>query len=113
MFLPDYRTLVRFDSGGMTKVNLFESHRLFADLYCLRPGQAQRVHTHQDNDKIYLVLEGMAVIACGGEEQTVEERGCCVARAGEPHGVRNGSNRDAVLLVIMAPHPKPPAVPAQ
>ncbi|MCE7936064.1 MAG: cupin domain-containing protein, partial [Chlorobi bacterium CHB2] len=36
MFLPNYRELIRFSDEKMVKINLFESHRMFADLYCLR-----------------------------------------------------------------------------
>jgi len=35
-----------FSSEKMQKVNLFETDNLFCDLYCLRPGQAQKPHTH-------------------------------------------------------------------
>ena len=58
MTIQNYKNLVRFDDEKMQKVNLFESHRMFADLYCLKPGQQQKPHTHSENDKIYFVLEG-------------------------------------------------------
>jgi quercetin dioxygenase-like cupin family protein len=106
MFLPDYRSLVHFSDEKMQKVSLFESHRMFADLYCLQPGQQQKPHTHDDNDKIYFVLDGSSTFILGEEERTLAAGGCCVARAGEPHGVRNDSAENAVLLVFMAPHPK-------
>jgi mannose-6-phosphate isomerase-like protein (cupin superfamily) len=105
MFIPTYRDSVRFDSAGMVKVNLYQSHRMFADLYCLMPGQQQRVHTHHDNDKIYFVLEGSGVFHAGDREERLTDGGVCVAAAGEPHGVRNESSANLVLLVMMAPFP--------
>ena len=33
-----------FAAAKMAKNNLFESERMFCDVYCLEPGQAQRVH---------------------------------------------------------------------
>lgn len=109
MFLDDYRKLIRFSDEKMTKVNLYESARMFTDLYCLQPGQAQKVHDHAGEDKIYFVLEGSPTGILGDEERLLEPGMTCVAKAGVPHGVRNDSDRNAVLLVTMAPHPKPPA----
>jgi mannose-6-phosphate isomerase-like protein (cupin superfamily) len=105
MFSASYRNLVRFDPSGMVKVNLFESHRMFADLYCLMPGQEQRVHSHHDNDKLYFVLEGSGTIVVGSQSQRLSAGASAVARAGEPHGVRNESAENLVVLVAMAPHP--------
>lgn len=105
MKIPDYRTLAHFSDEKMKKVNLFESHRMFADLYCLRPGQSQKVHSHTDNDKIYFVLQGSCRCTVGEGEHHLVAGESCAARAGEPHGVVNDSDADAILLVFMAPHP--------
>ena len=47
-----------FNEQKMQKVNLFETERMFCDLYCFEPGQEQKTHTHAGADKIYYVLEG-------------------------------------------------------
>ena len=57
---------VHFSSEKMQKVGLVETDRLFLDLYCLGPGQAQRVHIHPDSDKVYYVLRGRARVTEGG-----------------------------------------------
>jgi mannose-6-phosphate isomerase-like protein (cupin superfamily) len=106
MNLPSYRTLVRFSEEKMVKVNLFESHRMFADLYCLLPGQEQKPHTHEGNDKFYFVLEGRGRFLVGTEWAELGQGQMCVAPSGEPHGVRNDSDEPLVLLVSMAPHPR-------
>ncbi len=111
MILPSYTELVRFDPEKMVKVNLFETHRMFADLYCLLPGQAQKAHTHAESDKIYFVLEGRGAFLVGETESEVSAGGACVAPAGEIHGVRNHSDERLVLLVCMAPHPSLRAEP--
>jgi len=49
---------VQFSSEKMQKVNLFESPRMFCDIYGLEPGQKQKIHSHEGNDKIYYVVEG-------------------------------------------------------
>ncbi len=110
MHIPDYRTLIRFSDEKMAKVNLYESAKLFADLYCLKPGQEQKVHSHEKEDKVYFVLEGNPTAIIAEETYRLEAGESCVAPAGEPHGVRNDSDRNAVLLVVMAPHPKPPEI---
>ena len=48
----------RFSAEKMQKLNLFETDQMFCDVYCLRPGQAQHVHTHAGATKFYYVIEG-------------------------------------------------------
>ncbi|MCB9216676.1 MAG: cupin domain-containing protein [Candidatus Kapaibacterium sp.] len=110
MQIPNYQSLLRFSDEKMAKVNLYESAKMFADLYCLKPGQEQKVHMHEREDKIYFVLEGRPTAIVGEVESHLEAGESCVAPAGEPHGVRNDTEENAVLLVFMAPHPKPPTV---
>jgi quercetin dioxygenase-like cupin family protein len=105
MFTDSYRNLIRFSDEKMQKVNLFESHRMFADLYCLLPGQQQKAHIHEESDKIYFVLEGRSTFIAGEEERELGPGESCSAGAGQLHGVRNDSEGKAVLLVFMAPHP--------
>jgi mannose-6-phosphate isomerase-like protein (cupin superfamily) len=89
----------------MVKAGLFATGRLYYDLYCLRPGQAQKVHSHAGSDKVYLVLEGRATITVGDEERDLSPNQCVLAEAGTPHGVRNSSDEDVVLLVVTTPPP--------
>ncbi|HXK93730.1 MAG TPA: cupin domain-containing protein [bacterium] len=98
--------LVRFSEEKMVKVNLYESPRMFCDVYCLRPGQEQKEHTHAGNDKIYYMLSGTCQARIGEEIRTLAAGQLAVAPAGMIHGVRNESAEEAVLLVIMAPHPE-------
>jgi quercetin dioxygenase-like cupin family protein len=95
----------RFAAGKMVKVNLFETPRFFCDIYCLRPGQAQKVHSHAESDKLYFVLRGRGKVTVGSEERVLEEGEIVLAAAGEPHGIANESGADLVCLVFMAPHP--------
>ena len=107
MELRNVQTEERFAVDKMSKVNLFETRRFFCDLYCLRPGQAQKVHTHDDNDKVYCVLRGSVLVTIGEETRPLGPGEIVLAAAGVPHGVGNESDDDAVCLVFMAPHPKP------
>ena len=94
-----------FSDEKMQKVSVFESDRMFFDQYCLLPGQSQKVHSHEGEDKVYLVLEGEAVFDIGGDQEMLTEGTAVIARAGVPHGVRNDSGTKLVLLVTMAPRP--------
>lgn len=89
----------------LQKVPVFDSERLLFDQYCLGPGQAQRVHRHESEDKIYVVLEGEALFEIGEERELLSEGSAVIARAGVPHGVSNLSDSEVVLLVAMAPKP--------
>jgi len=96
---------ISFSEEKMKKNALFDSPHLFYDLYCLLPGQRQKVHAHESSDKIYYVLEGTGRFTIGEEEQNLGKGHAIIARAGVPHGVRNASEENLVLLVTMAPRP--------
>ena len=94
-----------FSEEKMQKVNLFATNQLFLDLYCLEPGQRQKLHRHDDASKFYLVLEGHARIHVGDENQELGPGQAVLAPAGKQHGVANETADRLVLLVGMAPPP--------
>lgn len=87
------------------KVNLFTTPRCFADVHVLRPGQAAKVHTHAAEDKCYHVLAGRGIVTLGDEDVPVREGHLVFCPVGVAHGVRNESDEDLRLLVVMAPPP--------
>lgn len=95
----------QFSTEKLQKVALFESDYLFYDLYCLEPGQKQKVHRHEGSDKIYLALEGRPTIQIGEERAEQAPGQAVMAPEGVDHGVLNDSGERAVLLVVMAPKP--------
>jgi len=97
--------LASFSDAKMKKVNLFESPNLFCDVYCLKPGQSQKVHSHADNDKIYHALTGESHVTLGDSTQPLRPGQTAIAPAGMPHGVENRSGENCTLLVVMAPNP--------
>jgi quercetin dioxygenase-like cupin family protein len=105
MDVKDVFAAAEFSSEKMRKVNLFETKNFFCDVYCLEPGQEQKVHAHAVEDKIYYVLDGRGVFIVGDETQELGERQIVVAPAGAPHGVKNSSDRKLTLLVFMTPNP--------
>jgi len=97
--------LISFSEEKMKKNPLFDSPNLFYDAYCLLPGQSQKVHSHDGSDKVYFVVRGAGRFTVGDEEADLTEGNAVIARAGVPHGVRNDSGDELVLLVTMAPRP--------
>ena len=85
--------LVRFSDEKMQKIPLFDSDRYFFDIYCLKPGQDQRIHSHPESDKIYVVFRGRGMFHIGGEERELCTGEAVVARPGEPHGVLRAIRR--------------------
>jgi mannose-6-phosphate isomerase-like protein (cupin superfamily) len=96
---------ISFSEEKMKKNALFDSPNLFYDAYCLLPGQSQKVHSHEESDKVYFVVRGAGRFTVGDEEADLTEGNAVIARAGVPHGVRNDSGDELVLLVTMAPRP--------
>jgi len=96
---------MQFASDKMKKNGLFESERLFCDLYCFEPGQSQAPHTHEGSDKIYFVIQGRGLFHIADEERELGKDEVAIAPSGQRHGVTNPGPGRLVLLVFMAPRP--------
>jgi quercetin dioxygenase-like cupin family protein len=96
---------MRFAPEKMQKINLFETKNFFCDVYCLEPGQEQKAHAHQDEDKIYYVLSGSGTFQVGEEFEELGEQQAVFAPAGAVHGAQNTSAERLMLLVFMTPNP--------
>ena len=96
---------VQFSPEKMKKNGLFETERMFCDLYCFEPGQSQAPHTHEGSDKVYFVLRGRGKFQIGPEEKELGESEIALAPSGQRHGVSNPGPDPLLLLVFMAPKP--------
>lgn len=102
---------VRFAQDKMTKIALATTTRSQLDLYCVAPGQSQKAHTHEDQDKIYYVLEGAGRFTLGETQERLTAGEALVAGAGIPHGlVNDGADPLLVLVVVSPPPPHGPGV---
>jgi quercetin dioxygenase-like cupin family protein len=95
----------RFSPEKFQKMNLFETERMFCDVYCFEAGQEQTPHKHQGADKIYYVLEGKGLVQIGAERRELLPGMAAHASSGEEHAVENPGPDRLVMLVFMAPHP--------
>lgn len=94
-----------FRSDKMAKIALATTARAQLDLYCLAPGQAQTPHAHDDQDKVYFVLEGRGEVVVDGARETLEAGEAIVAPAGSSHGLRNDGDAPLLALVVVTPPP--------
>ena len=99
------RNHVTFQPDKMAKIALGATERALLDLYCVAPGQTQKRHTHGDQDKFYIVLEGAGRISVGDEEERVVAGEAVIAPAGVDHGVINDGAAPLLLLVVVTPPP--------
>ena len=95
----------KFSPDKLTKTPLFESEKMFCDVYAVSPGQEQKPHTHEGCDKLYYVIEGCGLFKIGGEVREVGEKNVVYAPSGVEHSVKNDSGANLTLLVLMTPHP--------
>jgi len=89
----------------MAKIALATTSRAQLDLYCVAPGQAQKPHRHEDQDKIYYVLEGHGRFALGAQEERLDAGDALVAAAGIDHGLVNDGAGPLLVLVVVTPPP--------
>ena len=100
--ISDYQL---FSSEKMKKNNMFKTPRFFCDIYCFEPGQEQRGHSHGEQDKVYLVLEGQGTFQVGSEKRVLGPGQGTMAPAGEEHGVKNHTGQRLTVCVFVAPNP--------
>lgn len=105
--VKDARAAAAFAPDKMKKVNLFDTERMFCDVYGLNPGQEQTAHAHAGADKVYYVLDGTGAFNIGDDEHIVAAGHVVLAPAGVSHAVRNPGPARLTLLVFMAPKPAP------
>ena len=96
---------IRLHPEKLTKIALAATGRFQLDLYCVAPGQAQKAHTHDAQDKVYYVVRGAGRFSLAGKEETLGEGEGLLAPAGVEHGLVNDGPDSLVVLVVVAPPP--------
>jgi mannose-6-phosphate isomerase-like protein (cupin superfamily) len=99
------RDHAKFQADKMAKVALATTPRAQLDLYCVGPGQEQKPHTHDDQDKVYFVLEGRGSFVVDDVRETLGPGDAIVASAGRAHGLVNDGNAPLLVLVVVSPPP--------
>jgi quercetin dioxygenase-like cupin family protein len=99
------REHAKLQPDKMAKIALAATERALLDLYCVAPGQSQKPHRHDDQDKIYYVLEGSGRFSLGGAEERLAAGEALVAPAGVEHGLVNDGPEPLLVLVVVTPPP--------
>ncbi|HWF09564.1 MAG TPA: cupin domain-containing protein [Bryobacteraceae bacterium] len=105
MFLKKISGLAEFKPGKMGKATLANGAFLFAGLNCFEPGQEHAAHSHEGQDKLYVVLEGAGIVEVGGETQMLEAGDAAFAPSGVVHSIRNTGADRLVVLAVLSPPP--------
>lgn len=93
----------RFSPEKYQKNSLFETALSALDVYCLMPGQSQKLHNHKGNDKYYVIWEGTATVQIGQEVRQLGPGEAALARPGVDHSIANQGEEPVVALVFQAP----------
>ena len=80
-----------------------EATRLGARLWRLRPGQASTWHRHEQEEELYVVLEGRGRIRVDGETLELGPLDSLLVEPGSMRQVFNDTDADALWLVVGAP----------
>jgi len=105
MEIRDANAMKSFSAEKMKKMNLFETERMFCDVYCFEPGQSQKPHIHPSSDKVYFVLEGRGKFKVADQEAELSPGMATIVPPGADHGVTNHTSERLVVLVFMTPKP--------
>jgi len=101
----DTNATERYGADKLQKLNLFETADMFCDVYCVGPGQSQKLHAHAGATKFYFVLEGNGRFTIGDETRELGPGQLAWSAPAEPHGVENATGEPLKLLVAMGPNP--------
>jgi quercetin dioxygenase-like cupin family protein len=96
----------QFSPEKMGKVTLGMGEHLYAGLNCFEPGQEHKAHTHADQDKLYVILEGTGEATVGEETAVVSAGDVVLAPAGVSHSMRNPGPQRLTVLIAFAPPPR-------
>jgi mannose-6-phosphate isomerase-like protein (cupin superfamily) len=95
---------MKFDKANYVKKDILSSGKLHVGLLCFEPGQGQKSHAHEQNDKVYFIHEGVATTTVGKETKELGPGACALAKAGEAHEIWN-KGRDRLTVVVFTSPP--------
>ena len=66
----------------------------------LKPGTSIGYHTHENNEEVYVILEGRGVMTINGEAHEVSRGDVILNKPYWSHGLENNSGADLKILVF-------------
>jgi mannose-6-phosphate isomerase-like protein (cupin superfamily) len=89
----------------MGKSTIAQGKFLFAGLNSFEPGQEHAPHAHQDQDKLYVVLEGSGMVQVGDHTEHLSAGDAAFAPSGIVHSIRNPGPERLVVMAVLGPPP--------
>lgn len=80
--------------------NDFSTNMRFVIYSELKPGTSIGYHTHQNNEEIYVILDGKGIMSINGEEHEVVAGDVILNKPYWSHGLENNSDTDLKILVF-------------
>ena len=105
MIVKNVASRASFRPDKMGKADLLRGERVFAGLNCFEAGQEHELHTHAGQDKLYYVVEGQGIVRVGDVESPISAGDLVLAKADEPHALRNPGPERLIVMAVMAPPP--------
>jgi quercetin dioxygenase-like cupin family protein len=106
MFVRNAVSTAQFSAEKMGKTTLAKGAQLLAGLNCFEAGQEHAMHAHAGQDKLYVVMEGTAIVQVGDQVETLVAGDVAFAADGVPHGVKNPGPGRLVVMAVLAPAPQ-------
>lgn len=94
-----------FRPDKMGKSDLVAGRHLSCGLNAFEAGQRHAGHVHMQQDKLYVVLQGVALVTVGTDTQRVEAGAVAFAPAGVGHGIENPGPGRLLVLAVLSPPP--------
>jgi mannose-6-phosphate isomerase-like protein (cupin superfamily) len=85
----------------------FDTSLLFLSQTTIPPGSTIGYHTHGENEEMYFILSGRAVMTINGERREVRTGDAILNRRGWSHGLENPFDQPVTILVFLAEMPVP------
>ena len=102
----EVRENMRGGSGKVTVRHYFKPEeitaktRLCAEM-TLPPGASIGIHEHKDEDEVYIIQRGKALMTDGGKEIIAEAGDAVLTGKGESHSIKNIGSDDRVVAAII------------
>lgn len=66
----------------------------------LKPGTSIGYHTHQNNEEVYVILDGRGIMTINGQAHEVTAGDVILNKPNWSHGLENQSDTDLKILVL-------------
>lgn len=110
MFVRNVSSTAKFSPEKMSKTSIAQGENLFAGLNCFEPGHEHALHAHEGQDKLYFILEGSGIVQIGEQVEELSAGDTAFAPSGVVHSIRNPGPGRLVVMAILAPPPRRPAI---